>query len=114
MLLDSGHMPTLAGIPYINTVAKVALPLPSREHTPKVRLIFIRGNIESFSHSVLLYNEVRQEKLEVSSAHVAATLLSTLELPGSICKVSFKARDCHSCSAVAQCCTASVDKDFIF
>lgn len=75
-------MPALAEIPYINTAAKVALPLPSREHTPKVRLILIKRNIESFPHSLLLHYEFRQEKLAMSSAHVVATLLSTLELPG--------------------------------
>lgn len=89
----------------------MALSLPSREHTPKV---FIKGNTESSPYSVLLYLEVRQEKLPMSSAHVAATLLSTLELPGSICKVSFKATGCHSCRDAALCCIASVDKDFIF
>lgn len=48
MLLDSCHMPTLAGTPYINTGIKVALLLPSREHTPKVRRTLTASLIQCF------------------------------------------------------------------
>lgn len=67
----------LLGIPYRNTAAKAAsqwhcLSSP-REHTTRVRLIFIEWRVESLHKSLLLHYEVRQSKLAMSSAHTIAT-----------------------------------------